>query len=121
MKRILERILIFILAAAVTLSAVPAASFAAAAADPEMFDFTYHFNSGETESGGVPKDTVTWRDDCFRRFRERHPGKRVLLYFLHTQPIRPGLTHAEDLSVAGNRAEKRGSTGLICARRKGII
>lgn len=67
MRQALKRILIFLLAAAVTLCSFPAGASVLKDAVPEMFEFTYSFNSGEEAGGLLPTDKVTWRDDCFLR------------------------------------------------------
>lgn len=67
MKQAMRRILLFLLAAAVMLCSFPAVSYAARTYVPETIEITYSFNSGEAESGLLPTDKVTWRDDCFLR------------------------------------------------------
>ena len=66
MKQAMKRILLYILAAAMTVCSFPAAAFASGTVEPETIEITYSFNSGETEGGLLPTDKVTWRDDCFR-------------------------------------------------------
>ena len=67
MKQAMKRILLYILAAAMTVCSFPAAAFASGTVEPETIEITYSFNSGETEGGLLPTDKVTWRDDCFQR------------------------------------------------------
>ena len=68
MKQILRRTLLCILAAMVGSCSVPLTSFASGAPAPETIEITYRFNPGVTEDTGyIPSDTVTWRDDCFTR------------------------------------------------------
>lgn len=67
MKQARRQFLLFVLTAAVTLCSFPAASFAAKDVEPETIEITYSFNSGETGSGLLPTDKVTWHDDCFQR------------------------------------------------------
>lgn len=67
MKQAMKRIILCILASAMTLCSFPAASLAAGTAGPETIEITYSFTSGEEGSGLLPTDKVTWRDDCFLR------------------------------------------------------
>jgi len=67
MKQVVKRIILFALAAALLLSAVPVSAFAAGS-DPETIEIVYSFSSDTAGTGGLlPTDKVTWRDDCFLR------------------------------------------------------
>ena len=67
MKQAMKQVVLYILAAAMSLCSFPAAALAAGNVVPETIEITYSFNSGEAEGGLLPTDKVTWRDDCFLR------------------------------------------------------
>ena len=104
MKQAMKRILLYILAAAMTVCSFPAAAFASGTVEPETIEITYSFNSGETEGGLLPTDKVTWRDDCFQRSSYlgcSHLAEVSAAAALASSPyINPSLTPTQNESLA---------------------